>query len=122
MSEDEKQVPEGETGGGSPGRGPSRNVGGEQQPGGAVPPYDGRREKADVDQADSPEGADLEGATGPANTSGMSSAKPDDTPGGRTTSPADEQPASEMKEGGSPEATTGPAHVKGTPKGEGGGT
>lgn len=116
------QMPEGDTGGGRSGRGPATHVPGEQQPGGVTPPYDGRKEKADVDESDSPEGAVLEGATGPATTSsGLTSPKPEDTPGGRTASPADEQPAEQTPDGPSVEEGSGPAHMPGTPRGEGGG-
>ncbi len=122
MPEQSPQMPEGDTGGGRSGRGPSTHVPGEQEPGGVTPPYDGRRESADIDQSDAPEGAVLEGATGPAETSsGLTSPKPEDTPGGRTTSPADEQPAEQTPDGPSADEGVGPAHVPGTPKGERGG-
>lgn len=61
-----------------------------------VPPYEDRQESGEVDTNDSPEGpvvdgANVGGARGVVEThSGVTSAKPEDTPGGRTASPADE--------------------------------
>ncbi|MEV4537493.1 hypothetical protein AB0J82_27315 [Asanoa sp. NPDC049518] len=86
----------------------------------AVPPYDGRRESADVDDADAARnaGAKVGGATGPVEDHAMSAPDPDDTPGGATGSPADEQPASQAKRTDSSDAGVGPAHTKGTGRAE----
>lgn len=61
----------------------------------AVPPYEGRREAADVDGADEAvqDGAYVGGATGPVADDRMKAPDPAETEGGATTSPADEQPA-----------------------------
>ncbi|OBG28664.1 hypothetical protein A5764_02180 [Mycobacterium sp. 852002-51057_SCH5723018] len=83
-----------------------------QDTGSAVPPYEGRQESA----AGGSEGAG--GATGPAADSSFKSASPSDTPGGRSQSPADEQPASEMPESDRDDDSVGPAHVEGTGRGE----
>jgi hypothetical protein len=123
MSESPER-PEGDTGGGRSTRGPSTHVPGEQEPGGVVPPYEGRQESGEVARNDSPDGvvvdgADVGGAQGMVETrSGLNFPKPEDTPGGRTTSPADEQPAEESGGGAPTEEGTGPAHTPGTPKGE----
>lgn len=82
-----------------------------QDTGSAVPPYEGRQQGADLD-------AQGGGATGPAEDAGFKSASPSDTPGGRTQSPADEQPASEMPESDRDDDRIGPAHVEGTGRGE----
>lgn len=109
------------TAGGRTSRGPAYSVGGEQEPGGVVPPYEGRKESADVheDPGDARrDGATVGGATEPTVSSGMKAPDPSDTPGGRTTSPADEQPAAETASTGPDEGSVGPAHVPGTPRGE----
>lgn len=83
-----------------------------QDTGSAVPPYEGRRESAAVDtQA-------AGGAAGPATDSGFKSASPSETPGGATTSPVEEQPASNMPETDRDDDRVGPAHVPGTGRGE----
>lgn len=115
---------EGQVGGGGLSRGPALSPGGEQEPGGVVPPYDGRKESAEPDQEGGTMrgGVRVGGATGPVSDDTFKAPSPSDTPGGRTTSPADEQPASEMPDGRSAEQgdATG-SHVSGTPKGERGG-
>jgi hypothetical protein len=85
------------------------------KPSGTVPPYEGRRETADLDGADRAyrDGANVGGATGPVENAGAAS----DT-GGGTGSPADEQPASEVTESRGDDTGTGPAHEPGTPRGE----
>jgi hypothetical protein len=66
------------------------------------------------------DGANVGGARGVVEThSGMTSAKPEDTPGGRTASPADEQPADTSGGDAPTEEGTGPAHTPGTARGEG---
>jgi hypothetical protein len=88
-----------------------------------VPPYEGRRESADVDGEDDVrrEGANVGGATGPVENDERSAPEPEDTPRGAVASPAGEQPAEEVPDGESEEATVGPAHHPGTPRGEEGG-
>jgi hypothetical protein len=82
-----------------------------------VPPYEGRRESADIDGPDEAvkDGARTGGATGPVEGAG------DADPGtGGDASPADEQPAAEASETEQdPETgTTGPSHDPGTGRGE----
>ncbi len=91
------------------------------------PPYEGRRESADIDEGGTHrDGANVGGATGPRiNTEGMTDPAPEDTEGGRMTRPPDEMPApppgtdSDTPSGQGPD--TGPAHYGGTPRGEDGG-
>ncbi|MGI8577295.1 MAG: hypothetical protein ACR2KG_05125 [Nocardioidaceae bacterium] len=88
--------------------------------GSAVPPYEGRRESADVgtQQESERDGAKVGGATGPVEDDEMKAAEPADTDRGATGSPADEQPAAESPETDLDDDTVGPAHVEGTPRGE----
>jgi hypothetical protein len=60
-----------------------------------VPPYEGRRESADLDDQSKTEkeGAKTAGATGPVRDDEMKAPDPDDTQRGRHASPADEQPS-----------------------------
>jgi hypothetical protein len=88
-----------------------------------TPPYEGRRESADVDSdADVAvkDGAKVGGATGPVE--GVPPAENAEHNGREAgVSPADEQPAEEQPEGTSPVPTdegVGPAHIPGVPKGE----
>lgn len=85
-----------------------------------VPPYEGRRESADVDGQDEStrDGAKVGGATGPVADDQPKAADPDDTPGGATGSPSDEQPAAEMPETDLDDDRTGPAHESGTGRAE----
>jgi hypothetical protein len=85
-----------------------------------LPPYEGRREAADIEGEERThrDGAEVGGATGPAESDSRRAADPEDTPRGRVASPADETPAEEVPDGGSEEATVGPAHVPGTGRGE----
>ncbi len=119
------QMPEGDMGGGRSGRGPSTHVPGEQEPGGVVPPYEGRKESAEPDQEGGTyrDGARVGGATGPVDDPDFKAPSPSETPGdGRTVSPGDEQPAADMPDGSSTEQGTDTgSHVSGTPKGESGG-
>jgi hypothetical protein len=89
--------------------GPQPSVGGEQQPGGPVPPYEGRRESADIDEGGSyRDGANVGGATGPRTTE-----QPPDEQSGRTGAPAD-APASETEKADYPaDPGVGPAHQPG---------
>jgi hypothetical protein len=87
----------------------------------AVPPYEGRRETADVDGPENlhRDGANVGAATGPVEGSEeMKAPEPADTPRGAVASPADEQPAAETPGGDSGPASTGPAHYAGTTRGE----
>lgn len=107
--------------GGGGTRGPSLNQGGKQEPGGLVPPYDDRQKTGTVEEG-SPvvrEGADVGGAGQVRETRDeMTSPDPSDTPGGRVTSPSDdEQPATPGGEP-APDPGVGPAHTSGTPRGE----
>jgi hypothetical protein len=88
--------------------------------GSTVPPYDGRRETADVDGEDKlrRDGANTAGATGPVESDEMKSAEPADTDRGAVASPSDEQPAEDTPDGDPGEASVGPAHYAGTRRGE----
>jgi hypothetical protein len=85
-----------------------------------VPPYEGRRQTADIDGEENVhrDGADVGGATGPAESDERRAPEPSATPRGAVASPAAEQPAAETPDGESEEATVGPAHHAGTPRGE----
>ncbi len=86
--------------------------------GSAVPPYEGRRESADLDRDAVREGARVGGATGPVENDETAAPDPGGTPGGATASPPDEQPASEAPETDLDDDRVGPAHVAGTTRGE----
>jgi len=87
-----------------------------------VPPYDGRRESADVDGDEDKlhrDGANVGGATGPVETgSDLKRQEPADTERGAVASPSDEQPAEDFGGSDPSEASVGPAHYAGTPRGE----
>jgi hypothetical protein len=85
-----------------------------------LPPYEGRRESADVDGQDesSRAGAKVGGATGPVEDDEMKADDPASTAGGATGSPSDEQPASEMPETDLDDDAVGPAHEAGTGRAE----
>jgi hypothetical protein len=96
----------------------------EDEVGGVVPPYEGRKESAEPDQEGGTqrEGARVGGATGPVDDDVPKAVDPSETPGGRTTSPAEEMPAEQTPSGESEEAAVDvTAHVPGTPRGEKGG-
>jgi hypothetical protein len=79
----------------------------------AVPPYEGRQTSA------KPEGgAETGGATRPASDADYKAPPPQETPGGATASPADEQPASQAPETERDDDRVGPAHVPGVGRGE----
>lgn len=85
-----------------------------------VPPYDGRQtsgQVADKSESDK-DGAKTAGASGPVADGELSQPDPDETPGGATGAPADEQPASQMPETDIDDDGVGPAHTKGTRRGE----
>jgi hypothetical protein len=116
------------TPGGRSSRGPSLSVGGEQEPGGAVPPYEGRQTSApvDTDGSDYRDGVRVGGATGPVESSRSSPwPDPEDTPRGATATPADERPAKDEPAADERDGTdsrddpgVGPAHEPGTLRGE----
>lgn len=97
--------------------------GGVQEPGGPVPPYEGRRESADVD-ADGADrdGVHVGGATGPVAASGPAD-DPGSSPLGRTASP-DEDAGGTGDAGGTEDAGypadpgVGPDHQAGVRRGE----
>ena len=86
----------------------------------AVPPYDGRREAADVDGEEElrKDGANVGGATGPVESDEMKSTPKQDTPRGAEASPSDEQPAADMPETDLDKDMVGPDHYEGTGRGE----
>src|SRR3982750_509908 len=86
----------------------------------AVPPYEGRRETADVDGEEKlrRDGANVGGATGPVASDERKGPEPADTPPGAGAPPADEQPAADTPGGDSGPASVGPAHHPGTTRGE----
>jgi hypothetical protein len=88
--------------------------------GSAVPPYEGRRESADIDGEEElhRDGADVGGATGPVESDRQKAPEPAGTPRGAVASPADEQPAAESKGIDPGEASVGPSHHAGTTRGE----
>jgi hypothetical protein len=86
----------------------------------AVPPYEGRRETADVDSQDhtTKDGAKTAGATGPVQDDQPKAADPDATERGAVASPADEQPADQMPESEQSDPGIDLSHVAGTSRGE----
>jgi hypothetical protein len=94
-------------------------VSGEASTEGAVaPPYEGRTTRRATGDADEPAERQqrAEGAYPGSRTEELTD--PDSTPGGRTESPADEQPAAEQAQTRESDAGVGPAHYAGTPRGE----
>jgi hypothetical protein len=85
-----------------------------------MPPYDDRRQSADVDGGDElrKDGANVGGATGPVESDEMKATPKEDTPRGAAASPGDEQPASEMPETDLDHDSVGPDHYTGTGRGE----
>ena len=92
--------------------------------GSTVPPYEGRRESADIDPQEEATKDDVKtaGATGPVEDDEFKATDPGETEGGATASPADEQPASETPESdesrGDELSESGPAHTPGTGRAE----
>ena len=86
----------------------------------ALPPYEGRRESAEVDGSaeSTKDGAKVGGATGPVEDPEMKGPEPSETARGATANPADEQPAGETPQNEDSDPGVGPAHVPGTPRGE----
>jgi hypothetical protein len=83
-----------------------------------LPPYEGRQTHAKPESKAGDEGGRNEGAAVPTSDESYKSPAPDDTPGGATVSPADEQPASEQSETDLDDDRVGPAHVAGTGQAE----
>jgi hypothetical protein len=85
-----------------------------------VPPYESRRETADVDPQDHSvkDDAKVAGATGPVEDDQQKAPDPAVTERGAVASPADEQPADQMPESEESDPGVGPAHVPGAPRGE----
>jgi hypothetical protein len=88
--------------------------------GSTVPPYEGRRESADIEgkQEAVREGVKVGGATGPVEDDELAAPPPQATARGATASPADEQPASRSPETDLDDDRVGPAHQAGTPRAE----
>jgi hypothetical protein len=88
--------------------------------GSTVPPYEGRRESADVDgpEKSTRGGARTAGATGPVEDEEPKAARPEDTERGEHASPADEQPAAQSSDTDLDPDLTGPSHEPGTPRAE----
>lgn len=86
----------------------------------AVPPYEGRKESADMGGPDEmhKDGAAVGGAANPIESDHLKATPLEDTPGGATTSPADEQPASDMSDHDHDHDDVGPDHYSGTTRGE----
>ncbi|MGI8718403.1 MAG: hypothetical protein ACR2JN_11305 [Lapillicoccus sp.] len=85
-----------------------------------VPPYEGRRESADVDgpEESTKDDAKVGGATGPVVDDEMKAPEPSETEGGAVATPSDEQPASEMPETDLDDDMVGPSHTPGTGRAE----
>lgn len=85
-----------------------------------VPPYDGRKESADVSGKEESvkDGAKTAGATGLVEDDEGKAADPASTEGGEHASPADEQPGSESTDTDLDPDVTGPAHTEGTGRAE----
>ncbi len=79
----------------------------------AVPPYEGRQTEAKPSG-----GSGAEGGVKPVESTSYKAPAPGSTPGGRTTSPGDEQPAGEQPETDLGDDRVGPAHDAGTRRGE----
>lgn len=86
----------------------------------AVPPYEGRRDTADVGGAEEmhKDGAAVGGAAGPIESDHMKATPKEDTPRGAEASPADERSASDMPETDMDPDMVGPSHTPGTGRGE----
>jgi len=89
-----------------------------------LPPYDGRRESADVDSKEesTKDGAKTAGATGPVEDDDDKAPDAGSTERGSTASPADEQPVEDADEDAGPDAgpgaTSGASHEPGTGRAE----
>lgn len=86
-----------------------------------TPPYEGRKESADVAPVEEGEqdGVGVGGARRPTEARpDLRQEDPQQSTRGAVASPADEQPAAESGGDEPAEAATGPAHQAGTPRGE----
>lgn len=85
-----------------------------------VPPYDGRKESAEVEGAENSiqDGVRTGGATAPVEGDGGGIDDPADTPRGEHASPADEQPAADSPETDTDPDITGPSHQAGVGRAE----
>jgi len=85
----------------------------------AVPPYEGRQTSAkpEGDQG-AGQGARTGGAVKPEADSAYKAPAPQETAGGATASPGDEQPAAQTSESQRDDDTVGPSHTPGIGKGE----
>ncbi len=89
-----------------------------------IPPYDGRKETADVEgkEESTKDGVKTGGATGLVEDDDAKAPDPDDTERGAHASPADEQPVEDADEDAGPDAgpgaTTGASHEPGTGRAE----
>jgi hypothetical protein len=86
----------------------------------AVPPYDGRKEAAEVagQEESTKDGAKVGGASGLVEDDEMKAPDPADTERGATGTPPDEQPAHEGSETAGDDEGVGPAHTGGTGRAE----
>ena len=86
----------------------------------AVPPYEGRREAADLDpqEKSTKDGVKVGGATGPVEDDEGKAPDPERTERGSVASPADEQPASEPSSTGQDLGDSRPSHTTGVIRGE----
>lgn len=85
-----------------------------------VPPYEGRKESADVagKEESTKQGVKTAGATGLVEDDDPKAPDPASTERGEHASPADEQPAEESTDTDLDPDMTGPAHATGTPRAE----
>jgi hypothetical protein len=85
-----------------------------------VPPYEGRQTTAKPEGKEAQsEGARTGGAVKPVSDSDYKAPSPQETPGGATASPAEEQPASQMQESErEDDRVDSPAHTPGTGQAE----
>ena len=88
--------------------------------GSTLPPYEGRKESADVSGPDesTKDGARTAGATGLVEDAEPKAPEPADTERGEHASPADEQPGAESTTTDTDPDVTGPAHETGTARAE----
>ncbi|WP_006241938.1 hypothetical protein [Mycolicibacterium tusciae] len=83
-----------------------------------IPPYEGRQKAAKPADGGDETGERTGGAVKPVTDADYKSPPPGDTAGGTTTSPADEQSASQMPESDRGDDQVGPAHTAGTGRAE----
>jgi hypothetical protein len=83
-----------------------------------IPPYEGRKTSADSGDSTRQSGANTGGAAAPTTDPDYKSPAPDDTAGGATASPAQEQSASQMPETDRDDDAVGPAHAAGSGRAE----